>query len=97
MAAAAPPYLPAADASTLRLPPEASYRELLDQTCALGMAAAPLWVEALAAGGERAKSVAMVRGAPGIACADGDRKPINDAGTAFMNLKEMRDPATALP
>ena len=87
----------AEDAPALSLPPEAAYADLLNQTCTLGMAAAPLWAEALAAGGDEAKAVAAIWGVQGITCPGGKEQPINDAANAVWGLKELNDPGTAMP
>ena len=79
------------------MPPEAAYADLLNQTCTLGMAAAPLWAEALAAGGDRAKAVTAIWGVQGISCPGNNRQPITDALEAIWLLKELNDPGTAMP
>ena len=86
------PNRTAEDAPTLSLPSEAAYADLLNQTCMLGVAAAPLWAEALAAGGDEAKSVVAVWKGPGVVCPGGGTDPIQDAAKAFSDLKEFTAP-----
>ena len=82
----------AENAPTLSLPPEAAYADLLNQTCTLGIAAAPLWAEALAAGGDEAKSVVTVWRAPDVVCPGGGVEPIEDAAGALFFLRDTREP-----